>query len=161
MTSKAEAHHADMERGADRLLLVNKHVRRAAGPGCECCKDVDEALIEHTAKKLRARITAIIEDAQLSLDGEARRCAKINSPIKRAEAVLQVIEERELKRKPGMTPAFRKAVDKYAGTHDADDDIFVTADEELVTVEEVIPWPYEVDGAEVLDAVVKGDHTAR
>jgi putative DNA primase/helicase len=156
MPSSAEAHRADMERGADRLLLAGKLVvRRAAGPGCGCCKDLDAALAKHTAEELCAGIAAVTTEATLSLDGEARRCARISSVINRAEAVLAVIRDHELKQRPGMIPAFRKAVDRYAGTHDADDgDGVGVGDAEAPPVEDVIPWPHEVDGAEVLDAVV-------
>ena len=64
MTSNAEAHRADMERGADRLLLASKRVRRAAGPGCSCCKDLDEALAKHPVEELRAGIEAITDEGR-------------------------------------------------------------------------------------------------
>jgi putative DNA primase/helicase len=153
--SRAEAHRADMERGNDRLLLADKKVMRVPGPGCDCCKDLDEALGKHPIEEIRVAIEAIATKAELSLDGEARRCAKVKDPLKRAEAILRVIEDRELKRRPGMIPAFRKAVDRYAGTRDADSNEDVAGAAEMPVVEDVIPWPHEVDGAEVLDAIVR------
>ena len=88
----------------------------------------------------------------MSLDGLARKCGRIKDPIKRAEAVAQVIEERKLRKTPGMTPAFRKAVDRCAGGHD--DEAEADAAAAVPLVEDVLPWPTEVVGAEVLDDVV-------
>src|SRR5687767_14262122 len=100
MTSRAEAHRQDMERGADQLLLKGKKVRRAAGPGCPCgnCKDLDEALGKHKVEEIRAGLAEITTKAELSLDGEARRCAKIKDPLKRAQAIADLIKDCKLPR---------------------------------------------------------------
>ena len=88
MRDAAEGHHADMDRGTDRLLLAGARVvRRAAGPGCGCCKDLDQALARHAPDEVLAGIQAVTTKATLTLDGEARRCAKIKDPLQQAEAV--------------------------------------------------------------------------
>jgi putative DNA primase/helicase len=143
-----DRHHADAERGADRLLLAGKKVSRAPGPGCACCKDADEALAKHGRKKTQASLEAIAAVAELTLDSEARRCARIKDPLKQGEAIAEVAERLGL-RKRGLTRAFRAEVAKY-GEKAADDGGI----EAVPPVEDVIPWPEPVAGAEVLNAVV-------
>jgi hypothetical protein len=147
---KADLHDQAMARGSDRLIASGRIVLRAGGPRCACCKDLDEALGKHPVEELRAWLTSG-KRAELSLDGEARRCAKIKDPIKRAEAVAGVIKDRALRKTPGMIPAFRKEVDRYAGGHaDDDDEDGVELQGEAVTFEDILPWPEAVDGAQLV-----------
>jgi hypothetical protein len=143
----AEAHRADMERGIDRLLLEKKRVSRVPGPGCGCCKDMDEALAKHSAEELRAGLEASATEAELSRDGEARRCAKIKDPLKQAEAIAILIGDGKIPR--GVVAGFRAAVAKYAGKVEREED-----DAELpgdaVEPEDVLPWHEPVDGAQLV-----------
>ena len=111
--TKASLHDLAMARGCDRLIAGGRLVLRAGGPPCGCCKDLDEALGKHPADDLRAWITPA-EPAELSLDGEARRCAKIRSPLRQAEEIAKVIAKHGL-RKKGTTKGFRAQVAQYAG----------------------------------------------
>jgi Protein of unknown function (DUF3631) len=148
--TKASLHDLAMTRGCDRLIAGGRIVLRAGGPPCGCCKDIDEALGKHPADDLRAWITAA-EPAELSLDGEARRCAKIRSPLRQAEEIAKVIAKHGL-RKKGTTKGFRAQVAQYAGGHvDDDEDGAQDGTGSEMTFEEVLPWPDPVDGRELLD----------
>jgi hypothetical protein len=147
MTSSSEAHRADMERGADRLLLAGKRVRRAAGPGCGCCKDLDEALTRHAVEELRARIKAVTSKATLTLDGEARRCARIKDPLKRAQTIADLIKDSKVQR--GMVGGFRAEVARYTGDADREDEPEAVGS--ALTFDEVLPWHEPVEGDELLD----------
>jgi hypothetical protein len=148
---QAAAHDRDMERAGDRLLLANKIAKRTGGPPCGCCKDIDEALGKHPIEELRAWINGA-ETAELGLDGWARKCARIAAPLRHAQAIAEVIEKFQL-RKKGTTKGCCAQVAQYAGKSGADfeDD---DQQQEQPPVQDVIPWPHPVDGAEVLDAIV-------
>jgi putative DNA primase/helicase len=142
-----------MERAADRLLLAGRIVRRTGGPPGDC-KDIDEALGRHRIEELQAWIAAA-QPAELSLDGHARKCARIRDPLRCGQTVTNVIKQFEL-RKEGLTTAFREEVAKYAGTQpDQDADEEPEAKGAALDVADVIPWPHPVDGAAVLDQVVE------
>ena len=150
--SRAQRIADAMERGADALLLAGKKVTRAAGPGCTCCKDLDAALVKHREISVKARIEKIVEQATLSLDGEARKVARIKNPIKQAEAAAEVIERLELRRR-GLDAGFRAGAPKYGGkAGGADESAGALAGTE-VEPEDVIPWHAAVDGAELVAAI--------
>jgi hypothetical protein len=149
-SAEAEQHVRQMERGVDDLLLAGKSVLRAGPPPCGCCKDVDAALGKHPIEELRSWLTSAAP-AALSLDGEARRCAKLKDPLRRGQAIKDVIDRHGL-RKGGMVTAFREQVAKYGGgksKEDEDEDRAADA-----AHPEVLPWAYPVNGAAVLDEVV-------
>jgi hypothetical protein len=161
MTSKVAAHRADLERGTDRLILAGgKKIHRAAGPGCSCCKDLDEALARHggdTPEQLStiaALLGEITEPVELSLDGEARRIAKIKDPLKRAQAIVQLLDDGKLKR--GLVGGFRGAVAQYTGNADRDEE--PDAGGGALTFDAVLPWPDPVEGDELLEAMTAAIH---
>ena len=84
-----DAHRADMERGADRLILGGKRVTRAPGPGCPCgrARTRTRRWPGTAPRSCATGVEAIATVAELSLDGEARRCARIKDPLKRAQAI--------------------------------------------------------------------------
>jgi Protein of unknown function (DUF3631) len=142
---QAEQHDRDYERACDRLLLAGRLVRLAE-MGCACCKDIDQALVQHGVAEVREWLTHA-EAVQLSLDGHARKIAKLRDPLRQATAIRELIEDGTITR--GMTGAFRAAVAKYAGgPNPADDD---EAPASRPPVEDVLPWPHPVEGAAVLD----------
>jgi hypothetical protein len=148
--AEVAAHDLQMERGCDRLILAGKLVRRTGGPPCGCCKDVDEALAKHPLQELRAWINSAVP-VELSLDGHARKCAKIKDPLRRGKAIADVIEQFGLRRQ-GLTKAFRDQVAQYAGDLDREDS---DVKPEQPPVEDTLPWPHPVNGADVLDAIVE------
>jgi Protein of unknown function (DUF3631) len=146
--TEAERHAADYDRGCDRLALAGKMVSRAT-LGCDCCKDLDQAIRQHPLDEVRAWLLGAIPH-ELTLDGWARKCAQVKSPLKQGELIAEVIERHQLRRQ-GLTKAFRAQVAKYAGKDIADED---EAAATKPPVEDVLPWPHPVDGAEVLDEAV-------
>ena len=150
--TEGAAHDQAMERAADRLLLAGKIVKRAGGPPCnDGCKDIDEALGKHPVEELRAWITNA-EPVQLSLDGHARKCARIKDPLQQGRAITDVIEQHGLRRS-GLTKAFRAQVQKYGGHGDSDEDEASELAGQEITLQNVLPWPTEVDGAAVLNEI--------
>jgi hypothetical protein len=145
---EAEQHDRDYERGCDRLLLAGRLVRLAE-MGCTCCKDLDEAIQRHPQAEVRDWLLHA-EAVPLSLDGHARRIAKIKDSLRRGQAIADLAKDLGL-RKDGLTGAFRAAVAKYAGDPDREGGEDATRPP---PVEDAVPWPHPVDGAEVLDAVV-------
>jgi uncharacterized protein DUF3631 len=147
----AERHDAAMIAGCDRLVLGGKVVLRAGPPPCGGhCKDADEALTHHPLEEVRAWLISA-RPYSLSLDGRAREAARIKNPIAQAEAIARAISDLELRKIPGMIPAFRKAVAHYARPDWQE----AGEDEAQPAVKDVLPWPYPVDGATVLDAAVE------
>ena len=146
----AERHDAAYERGCDRLLEAGKTVMRA-GPPPEGHKDIDGALTAGVSiEDLRAWILAAAP-VITSLDGLARKCARIKDPIKRAEAVAQVIADRELRKTSGMVPAFRKKVEKLGGHRDGGEHDDDELQGQAPDPQDVIPWAAAVDGAALVD----------
>lgn len=148
--AEATVHDQQLERGADDLILAGKLVWRAGAPPCGCCKDIDAALGKHPIEELRAWMSGAVA-TELSLHGHARKCARIKDPLRRGQAVADVIEQ-QLLRKRGLTKAFRDQVAKFGGASGDGDE--VEEDAATPPVDDVLPWPYPVNGAEVLDAVV-------
>jgi hypothetical protein len=136
-----DLHKAAYERAVDRLIECGREVKKAAAPDCALhasCKDADSYLRQHGAIRLKGLLEQTT-DCTLSLDGHARRCAKIKSPLKQAEAIAKVVADFGLKR-TGTTGGFRAQVAQYAGKI-ADVDADDGAPERPPPVEDVIPWP--------------------
>jgi Protein of unknown function (DUF3631) len=151
---EAAKHDRDLERAVDRLILAGRMVQRTGGPPCGCCKDVDQALGQHPAEELRGWIAGA-EPAELSLDGHARRLAKIKDPIQRAEALAQVVADKGLRSKVGMVPALREAIARYAGGTPESGADEPEAKGAPLDVVDALPWHEQVDGAAVLDRVAE------
>jgi hypothetical protein len=124
---------------------------RAGPPPCRCCKDIDEALGKHGDSAVRGWLTDLAP-AALSLDGEARKCARIKDPLRRGQAIKEVVDRHAL-RGQGLTKAFRDQVVKHGGRHDEDDENADAVAGAEVVHEDVLAWPHPVDGTVLLDEI--------
>ena len=88
------------------------------------------------------------------MDGEARRCARIKDPLKRAQAIADLIAAGKVQR--GVVGGFRATVARYAGAPDRDG--AADAAGAALTFDELIAWPDPVEGDELLDETAAAVH---
>ena len=145
----ADLHDRDYKRAADLLLLAGKAVSVTPDPPicAHGCKDADDVLVKHGPILLEEWIRRAQPVGSLSLDGEARRIARIADPLERDRETTAAAKR--LKVRVGV---LREAVRRY---HDggADRPTEDLAPGSAMVFEDLAPAAERQDGARLLDDV--------
>jgi hypothetical protein len=141
------AHERDAKRTVDLLLLSDKSVSITPDPPpcAHGCKDADDVLVRHGPILLEEWVRAATPVGSLSLDGEARRIARIADPLERDRET--TAEAKRLKVRVG---AFREAVRRHRDG-EADREPEDRGSGSALTFDVVVPAADFQDGAQLLD----------
>ena len=145
----ADLHDRDYKRAADLLLLAGKAVSVTPDPPvcAHGCKDADDVLVKHGPILLEEWIRRAQPVDSLSLDGEARRIARIADPLERDRETTAAAKR--LKVRVGV---LREAVRRYrdGGADRPTEDL---APGSAMVFEDLVPAAERQDGARLLDDV--------